>query len=746
MSDRDNVKTEACNKAKNVFFARFFKYGSVFFCSAFMAIYLELFRESTLRITHGAAGIIIRSIPLFVVFLILGYFVLKKNGYAINKLFKWRYLIGLLLFCIALIFDLSGSSIGIWENFLPSSDGANTLWGKYQGIRGDEWGIKIPFYLSQEQNSFAPINDMIRGTATSVTLSPSLPSYSFVACFTPLFWGYLFFGVAKGLAWYWSLLYIGTFLVTIDLFLIITKGNKTLSVLAAFLMTFSPCSQWWNSCDLLLFGELILVCMYHFLNSYKLSMKIVCSLTFSWLCFCFLFLAYPAWQIPYFYIFLIIGIWLIFSNRKSIKVSFSQLFSRKSIIGMLPILTLICSLVICVFISVLIFQEASLSVEGMSKAIYPGQRLSIGGEKLDYTLDWIPSMFFSISQSGFDYGNECEFSAFLSLFPLGFVLSCAAIYKRRNGLLIALMVLGVIYFTYFSFGIPEFVSKITLLSMTTSSRIILPWGYINIYLLILSINILFCSSGELKKEDGKMPGSRKFYLILSVVSVLVLLAACLLGYFEPTGGIPDSFWSRRCVLLLMLFYLSIAFALIYLCMFKGNKSVMLFSMVLCGIVFVIGISINPIQQGVSVITDNEAYVAIEEIADEDPDAVWITEGGPYYSNFCAAAGARTLSSTNTYPNVDLWNELDPAGDYEEVYLRYANINVDVENEFNDKNMFELVAGDAILLNLTPWDLKEIGVEYLLADEPHESVEGIDFKELYSSDSPSRRFIIYKLEY
>lgn len=736
---------EANKKAQKTFLNSLFKYGALVFCSAFMAIYLELFRENVLYITHGAAGVILRSLPLFIVFLVLGYLVLKKNGYIINRLFKWRYYIGILLFCIALIFDLSGSSIGIWENLLPSSDGANILWGKYQGIRGDEWGIKIPFYLSQEQNSFAPINDMIRGTATSVTLSPSLPSYSFVACFNPLFWGYLLFGVAKGLAWLWSMIYIGTFLVTIELFLIITNRNKTLSILAAFLITFSTCSQWWNSCDLLLFGESILVCMFYFLTSRKVSVKTVFSILFCWLCFCFLFIAYPAWQVPYFYIFLVIGVWTIVSNRKSVKESFRLLFYRNVFLGVLPILAFICFLVLFVFVSVLIFKEASLSVEGMSNAIYPGQRFSIGGEKPDYALDWIPSMFFSISQSGFDYGNECELSAFLSLFPLGFVLSCAAIYKRKNGLLVSLMLLGMVYFVYFSFGIPEFVSKITLLSMTTSSRIILPWGYINICLLILSVNILFDSSGKLKIEDSETLRSRRLYFLLGAVSVLILLASCLLGYFAPTGGIPGSFWTGRLSSLLVLFFLSVACSLAYMCISSRDAGVKLFSMVLSGLVFVIGISINPIQQGVSVITDNEAYITIEDIADEDPDALWIAEGGPYYSNFCAAAGAKTLSSTNTYPNIDLWNELDPSGDYEEVYLRYANINVDIGNEFDDET-FELVNGDAILLNLTPADLKKIGVKYLLADEGHDDVNGIHFEELYSAASPSREFIVYRLSY
>lgn len=732
-------------KYKSASLGSFLKIGSLLFCTAFMSIYLEIFREYTLGITHSFSNVCLRAVPVFVVFMILGYLFLTRSGSVLNKIFKFRYIIGLALFCVALIFELSGSSIGIWETLLPSSDGANVVWGTYRDMRGDEFGVGFPFSLSQTHNSFAPVSDIVRGTETSVTLLPALPSFSLAALFKPSFWGFLLFGASRGLAWQWSLYYIGLFLITIELFLILTRNNRSLSILAAFLVTFSPCTQWWNTTDVLLFGESIIVCIYYFLTSHRLVVKIVLAFLFTWLCFCFLFIAYPAWLITYFYVFSIMGIWIIISSRTTIRESFNHLFSRNRVTGLLPILVLVCSLVAFATISIFVFDEASLAIEGMSNTIYPGQRSSVGGEKMDYVLNWIPSLFYSLSQSGFDHWNECELSAFLSLFPLSFIISCAAIYKYRNSLLIALIILSAIYFIYFTVGIPEIISKLTLLSMTTSSRIILPWGYINICLLLLSINSLFCGSNEHRKKSYGFCGEKRFYLSLCIILVLTLTATFALSYFAPTDGIPDSFWTVRFVLLLVLIYLAIALSLTYLCIFRECNGVRLFSLVLCGIAFVVGISVNPIQQGISVITDNEAYITIEDIVDEDPEALWISEGGSCYSNFCAAAGARTLSSTNTYPNIDLWSKLDPAGDYEEIYLRYANIKVDIEKEFEDAK-FELVSGDAIALNLTPLDLKEIGVKYLLADETHTDIDGIHFKELYSATSPSREFIIYELVY
>ena len=158
-----------------------------------------------------------------------------------------------------------------------------------------------------------------------------------------------------------------------------------------------------------------------------------------------------------------------------------------------------------------------------------------------------------------------------------------------------------------------------------------------------------------------------------------------------------------------------------------------------------GICINPIQRGVSVLSDNELYREIESIADQDPNALWIAEGSFVYSNLCVAAGACTITSTNTYPNVDLWNQMDPNGDFEEVYLRYANIDATVSSNDN-QDLFELQGTDYMRINFSPSELKDVGVKYILATEKHASNDLINFVELAHYGDSSINTYIYQLEY
>ena len=50
-------------------------------------------------------------------------------------------------------------------------------------------------------------------------------------------------------------------------------------------------------------------------------------------------------------------------------------------------------------------------------------------------------------------------------------------------------------------------------------------------------------------------------------------------------------------------------------------------------------------------------------------------------------GAKTVNSVNVYPDLDKWHVIDPNGQYEEVYNRYAHILVDFQN-FLFKTFFE----------------------------------------------------------
>ena len=122
--------------------------------------------------------------------------------------------------------------------------------------------------------------------------------------------------------------------------------------------------------------------------------------------------------------------------------------------------------------------------------------------------------------------------------------------------------------------------------------------------------------------------------------------------------------------------------------------------------------VNPVRSGIDSVTNLREYQAIEKIVNEDKGAKWIVEGeGIPTINFPVMAGAPTINSTNVYPNLAFWKKLDPTGQHEKVYNRYAHIHIFVKQ--SGKSKYEVGdAPDQVYLYITLKDLRKLGVKYI----------------------------------
>ena len=92
-------------------------------------------------------------------------------------------------------------------------------------------------------------------------------------------------------------------------------------------------------------------------------------------------------------------------------------------------------------------------------------------------------------------------------------------------------------------------------------------------------------------------------------------------------------------------------------------------------------------------------------------------------------GVPTINSTNTYPNLELWRKLDPAGNYEDIYNRYAHVSVEFTEE---DTSFELLYTDSILLKLSYKDFRKTGVKYIVSlEELASDQEETELEEIYN---------------
>ncbi len=153
--------------------------------------------------------------------------------------------------------------------------------------------------------------------------------------------------------------------------MILSKKDKTLSFIGALLVTFSPQIQWWfavnGTAELFIFGELALILLYKYMNTenFKTRLLILC---FMIICAGgYILILYPAWQIPLFYVFLVLAIWIIVENRKNCKIN------KKDIVS------IILAILILAGCMGYIFTKSFDTIKTITSTVYPGGRISRRG-------------------------------------------------------------------------------------------------------------------------------------------------------------------------------------------------------------------------------------------------------------------------------------------------------------------------------------------------------------------------------
>ena len=160
-----------------------------------------------------------------------------------------------------------------------------------------------------------------------------------------------------------------------------------------------------------------------------------------------------------------------------------------------------------------------------------------------------------------------------------------------------------------------------------------------------------------------------------------------------------------------------------------------------------GLFVNPIQKGIDVINDMELSKVIRKI-DAQEKGLWILENFNFFTiNFPIMQGAKTLNSTNTYPNFDVLNILDKDKKYIDVYNRYANILIKIIHENNMMDKFVLLSRDCFQINITTDEVAKLNIDYILTSRELEefSNDRIGFEQIYFGKAKAFNVYIYKVK-
>ena len=610
-----------------------------------------------------------------------------KQGFEL--IYKYRFVLSFLLLIMLVSFKISGSSMGCWKLFLGDGESGIRL-GEPRVWRSDEWGTLTPLCFRQQYNTLGAYNRYSQTLGSILTdnmLVYGQPSWDILTLFRPFYWGYLFFGSERGLSWFWCSRLIVLFLSWFELGMLITDGQKKLSVMLSVCVSFAPFLQWWFAInglvEMLIYGACFVLGSNYLVSRAFNPRKIAVAVGMAVCAVGYVLTFYPTWMVPVAWGFVPLFLWVIIwkFNRKVLR--------RVDVMPWLLIFVITAAGLTILAVTSWDVITAELN------SVYPGNApSSSGGTGLWWMMKYPISLVSRFSMNELIVEN----SSIICFAPAGFILALWVIIKekKKDPLLILLLGMNLFLAWYYCVGIPKWLAKILLLSFVNSNRGPQVLGFLRL--------TLFARAVALKEKAPK----RWLAALAAVISSAVPMRLAL-GFtkYEP-GGLRYEYFDTAEKIVVVWAILAVVFYLLY----RARKSKYTMAVLgVCTVVLASSIWINPVAKGVPEITKSETMQQIRDLVKEDPQAIWLVVDMAYpATNIPAMAGADCLNTTQTYPQKTRWEMLDKEGEYEDIYNRYCHIRASL----GSKTMLELVSTDYVEVTLSPEDLKKLNIRYIVS--------------------------------
>ena len=420
----------------------------------------------------------------------------------------------------------------------------------------------------------------------------------------------------------------------------------------------------------------------------------------------FLLVFYPSWQLPFAYVFILLAFWIFLKNKGNFE------FNKKDFN-----ILLLNSVILLIIMAHILTNSLDAIILTLNSA-YPGAEVFNGGGTINAFINYIPSIFFPITQTNV-FPNVCERAVFVDLFPIPLILAFfVLIYQEtKDKLLIGLLVMYFILIILYLFYFPDLIVDLTLRSHIRTRRMMPVFTFVGVLILIRSISSL--------KDFENKTVAIAFSLILSTVMI-----------YSSFSEFNNYYLSWMPIFSIIFYF--ILFSTCFLASSKRNQKIFLICIIVLS--FLTGGLANPVDTGVDVVYESNHVKEVEKIVQNDSDGLWIVQEMP--GNLLIPAGAKTINSIQTYPEFENWQKLDENNQYTNVYNRYAHVKIQLQNG-NDTS-FELLAPDAFMVHLNVNDLEKLNVSYIASCSVLEnfSNDNVTFKNIYRDGD----FNIYSVTY
>lgn len=651
---------------------------------------------------HNKHFLLQRFIVIFTITLLLllwdywVYIQREERGKAVwELLLEARYIVCGSFLLLFSILGIHGFSLEIWNYYLPFSGQWKTqLWGTENPIQSDVWAIGIPQLLNQIHNGFPMFNYDMMTQGANVTLS-GMPGMGLTFLGQPHFWGALF-GARFGLAWLYWFRKFALLLGCYETLLFVTDQKKELAFVGALTITTSPVLNWWfghTVTTTVIYAFWCVACVVNYLRHREnRKKKIGCAILGGIGAIGFVFGWYPALQVPFGYLILILSVAALIRYKRRNGV----LFEKEDVL-ILAVTFLLVAVILGQYLWV-----SKDSIHQLTSTAYPGKRVCLGGE---YSKSYLGYYAFQhlLGISSTSFGNYCEVSSVVPFLPMIYLAVPIVLIRsiknktiKDQGLLIALFLYELFLTTWMFIPYPEWFAKASFFSFVAGNRIIWSVGVVSAIIGIICLKeFVEYSANESRKVTVA--------IITSIIATAIIALATFKyrdDFFISINGTTSV--KKQCIIVFALFFL---FYTLYV---WGKKKAVLLMLVFVSLYF--EKSISPIEMGVGSLTNSELAKEIQLIESENPNSTWVVEGAFVNANFVYAQGVDVYNTTNQYMDLEKWKMFEEKGYDENIYNRYSQLMVSLTF---DETSLQLLQNDLISMGLNLEDCEELGIDYVM---------------------------------
>ncbi|MCM0605458.1 MAG: hypothetical protein KA715_05160 [Xanthomonadaceae bacterium] len=423
--------------------------------------------------------------------------------------------------------------------------------------------------------------------------------------------------------------------------------------------------------------------------------SILLGLVLGWSLTCFAYWLYPAFQVPVAWVGLAIFTGLFWRHKQSGLVIFWDI--NKTVGLALAILIPLISL--CLF-----YIDAKDAISAMANTVYPGQRVSYGGQFAFWPLFSNNLIPFGIIRQYKNFSNICESASSILIYPVLFVfIFKQLINKKVDPVVMMLGIVLVILTAWTWIPLPHWVGRISGFSRVPESRAVIGHAFANVALLVTISSLYF-------KNDRTSLEQKKIAFLWGISwTTLVML-------FFPQALTDAPGESVQKMTQWILYAVGANFCLAYLIGLK-HRTVISY---LAFFHFILTIPFNPIVKGgASDLFENSLFAKTLFSLDNEAkkNKKWIVFGNASLATFTRTLGLTTINGVHVYPQNDIWKKLDPKVESRNITNRYAHVQFSLAKS-NETMTIKSPQPDVIDVKISPLDPKflSLGATFILTQE------------------------------